>query len=127
MKSIRGFSLIELIMLITVLSLMSAVFMQMFSRIGGGLTQAHDLQIAQAMTQECYAYLRQLRRDFGYAMNGVNNCNSLTPFQSYGVASVALQSPYSGAACPSGANCKLFTISVPALAPGYENVTMVVE
>jgi len=124
MKLQRGFTLIETILLIVLLSILSAVFVQMFSRIGGGVAETHDMQVAQSMIQECHAYLLQQRRKFGYTMNGVNDCSALPGFQSYGVASVSLQSPYSGSACPSGASCKLFRISVPSIAPNYEHVVM---
>ena len=127
MKRERGFSLIELIMLIVLLAILSSVFMQMFARLGGGLKETHDAQIAQAMTQECYTYLLQARREYGYAMNGIANCNLLTSFQSYGVASVSLTASYSDSPCPSGASCKLFTISVPAIAPAYKRLLMLVD
>jgi len=127
MKRHFGFSLIELIMLIVLLAIMTSVFIQMFARIGGGLSQSKELHIARAMTQECHAYLVQARRAYGYAMNGISNCGALNAFQSYGVATVELTAPFSGSACPAGASCKLFKISVPSLASAYHDVLMVVD
>jgi len=127
MKSVQGFSLIELILLIVLLSILSSVYVQMFSRLGGGLSQSRDLQVAHSMIQECHAYLVQTRRSYGYAMNGIADCSGLSGFQSYGVANVTVQASYSGSACPSGASCKLFKISVAALAPSYEHVLMMVD
>lgn len=124
MKSKRGFTLIESILLIVLLAILSAVFMQMFSRIGSGVAETHDMQVAQSMIQECHAYLVQQRRKYGYTMNGINDCSALPGFQSYGVASVTVQSPYTGSACPSGATCKLFHISVPSIAANYEHALM---
>lgn len=123
----RGFTLIEAVMLIVLLGILSSVFVHLFSKLGNGLQQAQQLQIVHAMIQECHEYLYQARRRYGYAMNSINDCSAVGSYSSYGVAQVQLDTPYAGTACPSGANCKLFHISVPTLAPDYERSLMMVE
>ncbi|MFV2057828.1 MAG: prepilin-type N-terminal cleavage/methylation domain-containing protein [Thiohalomonadales bacterium] len=76
----HGFSLIELVLVIVVLSLLSAGLTKVFGQVTKGLSDHNDRQIAIQLAQECAEYLLGLRRQGGYAMRGNSNCDPLPLF-----------------------------------------------
>ena len=103
-----GFTLIELVLIIVILSIAATALVPLLGRLGGSLAVNQDIQNATQMGQECGDYLVRTRRVFGYAMNGVASCNSLPSFNGNAPAVVNVTDPYSGGAC--AANCKLYEI-----------------
>ena len=112
----RGFSLIELIMVVILLSLLAVAMVPMVGQTSGGLLANRDSQAAAQLAQECAEYLLQLRRSNGYNLGGViTDCSALSTLDGYGPPSVAITDPYDAAAvagCPSvTASCKLVTVT----------------
>ena len=105
----RGFTLIELVMVIVVLSVLSAGLVRVLGEMTGGILLQKDAQISQQLAQECAEYLLGLRRHVGYNMNSVSNCVDLPPFT--GTLLVTLTDPSTDAACPALASCKRFDIT----------------
>ncbi|MDH5327250.1 MAG: type II secretion system GspH family protein [Gammaproteobacteria bacterium] len=110
--NLRGFTLVELIMVIMLLSVSSAVFVSLLGQMGVGVRSNKDTQAAAQLAQECGEYLLALRRIQGYVMGGVSDCSSLGAFGADGPAAVTLTEPYLGNGCPVGAACKLFDVAV---------------
>ena len=109
-KHARGFSLIELVLVMVLLSIASVGLVALFGRLGNSLGVNNDTQAAAQQAQECAEYLLAERRRSGYVMGGVADCSALPAFNGYGPPTVTVADPYAGAGCPSGANCKLFTV-----------------
>jgi type II secretory pathway pseudopilin PulG len=107
----KGFTLIELVIIIMVLGISSVALVSLYGQVGSAVTINHDINSAAELAQECGEYLLAQRRNNGYAMSGISDCSALPAFNSYGPPAVALTDPYSGAGCPAGASCKLFNIN----------------
>jgi len=107
---LAGFTLIELVMVIVVLSVISAGLVRVLGGMTGGILLQKDSQISQQLVQECAEYLLGLRRHVGYNMNSVSNCSSLPTF-SGSVAVATITNPSADTACPALASCKRFDIT----------------
>lgn len=107
----KGFTLIELVIIIVVLGLSSVALVSLYGQVAGTVGINQDINSAAQLAQECGEYLLQQRRDNGYAMGGVSDCSALPAFNGYGPPTVTLTDPYSGAGCPSLATCKRFNIN----------------
>jgi len=117
-KSQAGFTLIELVMAIIVLSLSSVALVRLFGQMGESLDINRDLQAASQMAQECAEHLLAARRTYGFAMGGVGDCSTttvnvtaLTAFNGNGPPTVAETNPYAASGCPVMGSCKLYTIT----------------
>ena len=111
-KLIAGFTLIELVMVIVVLSLVSAGLVQVLGQVSRGLRNNNDSQIAIQLAQECGEYLIGLRRNLGYSMNGINNCDLLPLFGSNLVRPAVIEAVVTSsveAYCPD--SCKRYAIT----------------
>ena len=107
----HGFSLIELLVVIILLSIISVALVGMFGQLAGKVDINHDINAAAQMAQECGEYLLAQRRENGFTMGGVTNCSALSSFNSNAPATVSVTDPYSGAGCPATASCKLFNVA----------------
>ena len=107
----RGFSLIELLVIIILLSIASVSLVSMFGQLGGNLAVNHDINASAQMAQECAEYLLVQRRENGYAMNGITDCSAIADFNGNTPPTVTIDAAYTGAGCPSLATCKLITVS----------------
>lgn len=126
-KRQTGFSLIELIMLVVVLSLLGVSLVQMLGQLSRGLSLTNDAQIAAQLAQECREWLLTVRRRSGYAMGSVQDCSALGTFAGQGPAAVVQQAVYTGVGCPSPASCKLFTINATYQSASASQTLMVVN
>lgn len=105
-----GFSLIELVLVITLLSISSVGLVALFGQLTNSLAINNHTQTAAQLAQACAEHLLAMRRRSGYAMGGIADCSALPALNGFGPPAVTLVDPYAGAGCPAGANCKLFTI-----------------
>ena len=119
-----GFTLIEIILSVVVLSIAAISVVPLFGQLGESLVLNRDVQAAAQLSQECAEHLLAARREFGYAMNGINNCAGLAAFNGFGPPTVVVSEPFVGAACPGG-NCKMFQIDA-NYGSGTSVVTLVV-
>lgn len=122
----RGFTLIELVMIIVLLSVAGTAILGMFGQVGRSLVTNQDTQTgaqaAQACAEQILAFRRSTLAGYGYANVTVGNntgaCNA--GFTAVGgvtaapTVNVASHSSGSLAACPSATagDCKLVTITV---------------
>jgi len=119
----NGFTLIELVMVIVLLSISSAGLITLFGQLTSSLSINNDIQTAAQLAQECAEHLLAARRTAGYDLGGITDCSALPALNGYGPPSVTTTDPYGGAACPSSANCKLLTISA-TYASGASTVSL---
>lgn len=107
-----GFTLIELVAVITVLSLAGVGIAVGFSSMGRNQLFNEDLQAAAQLAQACADHIVGVRRNVGYAAATTANCSGLGAFNGYGPPTVTTFVPTSPNPCPTGATCTGFTISV---------------
>lgn len=109
-KRSDGFSLIELILVIVLLSIASVGLVALLGQLTNTLAVNNDTQAAAQQAQQCAEYLLGVRRRSGYALSGISDCSAQPAFNGFGPPAVTITDPYSGSGCPLGANCKLFEI-----------------
>lgn len=105
-----GFSLIELVAVITVLSVASIGIAAGFAHLGRSQLLNEDIQAASQMAQACAEHLIASRRNNAYATM-LTNCTALGSFNGYGPPTVTTFAPAAGTTCPTGATCNGFLIS----------------
>jgi prepilin-type N-terminal cleavage/methylation domain-containing protein len=107
----RGFSLIELVAVIVVVSIAVALYAPAFVELPRGLNVDENAQTASQLAQACGEHVLALRRGSGgYAAVAVGSsyCTGLPTVTGYTVADATV--PYVGTACP--ATCKQTTVTV---------------
>ena len=107
----RGFTYIELVLVIVLLSICSAGLVTLFGQLTNSLSINNDIQAAAQLAQECAEHLLAARRQAGYDLGGIVDCSAIPAFNGFGPPTVNISDPYIGSACPGGANCKLVNIS----------------
>lgn len=113
MRSIRGFSLIELIMIIVLLGLASVPLTTMFGRSVGSQGDDVAIQTAAQLVQACGEQVLGIRRrqPGGYGLIAANICSGITAPTGYALAALTITSPYTGGVCPGGATCQRVQIT----------------
>ena len=109
-KPVNGFTLIELVLVIVMLSIASVGLVALFGQLTSSLAVNNDTQTAAQQAQECAEYLLSVRRRAGYNLGGIADCSALPALNGFGPPAVSVANPYTGPACPGSANCKLLTI-----------------
>jgi len=125
MKSQNGFTLIEMVLVIIIISVASVPLFGLFSRAASSLLINEKTQTAVQLVQERAEFLLAIRRnqDFSAAeLSGVTTEVLSGNFSGYNRSTVITQPP-SGPGCPGGADCKEVTISVDEGATTYAEVT----
>jgi type II secretory pathway pseudopilin PulG len=118
MRRARGFSLIEMVMIIVLLSLASVPLVTMFTRSAGGMQSDVSIQTAAQLVQECGEYVLGLRRRAattlaGYAaVTAATTCVGLAVPTGYSFSALTVTDPYAVAPCPTGGTCKRVQITV---------------
>jgi len=112
----RGFTLIEMVIIIVILGIAAATVVTMVANVGKGTSDNTDLEIGTQLLQECAEnVISQHRRDENFfsvtAGTGSANCYALTTYGSFDSPVVAVAS-YTGTGCPTGASCKTATVTV---------------
>ena len=124
-RRLRGFTLVELIMVIVMLGIAGVGISSMQGSLFTGAASVKDMQVRTPLMLECAEQVLAVRRftEDGYAaVNatafGANLCGSgFTTLSGYTIPSVTITDPYTGAACPTGSSCKLVTISQNGMTP----------
>ena len=122
-KRDQGFTLIELVLVIVLLSIASVGLVTLLGQLTNSLAVNNDTQAAAQQAQECAEYLLDARRRSGYSLGGISDCSALPAFNGFGPPAVTTTNPYSGSGCPLGASCKLLEISA-IFGSGASKVTL---
>jgi prepilin-type N-terminal cleavage/methylation domain-containing protein len=117
-----GFTLIECIMVIVVLAIAGAAIARINGGLFSGSAVADELQVRTGMALECMEQILNVQRQDGFdeisnatrfnTGGGGVYCDNITA--QTGATPPAVTVPtavYTGAACPSGAQCRLVTIN----------------
>ncbi|MEN8761315.1 MAG: prepilin-type N-terminal cleavage/methylation domain-containing protein [Thiogranum sp.] len=125
MKTQSGFTLIELVLVIIIISIAAVPLFGMFSQAASSLLINEKTQTAVQLAQEHAEYLLAIRRnqDFNATELSGNTTEVLGGnFSGYNRSTVITPAP-GGPGCPGGASCKEVTISVDEGASTYAEVT----
>ncbi len=108
-----GFTLVELIMVIIIVSLASVPILGQFAQVAGSTLVDEEIQTAAQLAQERAEDILALRRNQGYAAVAVGTTNDVLTgnYMSY-ARSVTVTQPPAGGGCASGATCKGVVVSV---------------
>lgn len=108
---VKGFTLTESIIVLVVLAIASTGIVSMTTGIFSGQNENNDLQVGVKLLQECAEQVLQTRRRVDYSTALAVTCGNLQLFNDYPTApAITPSTPTSG--CPTGATCKLLTISL---------------
>jgi type II secretory pathway pseudopilin PulG len=123
MKRVRGFTLVEMVIIIILLAGGATAMMALYSQASGAMTRSETIQVAVQLAQECSDYIVTRRRQQDYATVtglGTTVCDSpnLPVYAGYNrTVATAAVAPGSGA-CPSTAGaCTQYTVSTDAGGP----------
>ena len=108
----RGFTLVESIIVLVVLSIAAVAIISMQGNIFYGQSSNKDLQVGVQLMQECAEQVLATRRQSGYTAVNTDTCNTLGNLGGFGAPCVTVTSDNAGAACPSGGPCNKVEISV---------------
>ena len=127
----RGFTLIELIVVMVVLAIGAIAAMHMAANAGMHQTSNRDLQVGTQLLQECAEYiLAQHRRDeawFGATLATSGNCYGMTSFQGFNAPSVTVTDHTGLSGCATGGTCKLVTITLSKSGATLNPVSMILS
>ena len=110
----RGFTLIEVIATMVLLSVGAVGIIGMYSNVGRNLSGNQDMQTAAQLVQECSEHVLAQRRNnaaIDYAgVTGSTFCSAALPVMTGFTVTTTITSPYTPVFCPT--TCKLVTITV---------------
>ena len=106
----RGFTLIESLIVLVVLSIAAVAIVSMQSNIFSGQSTTKDVEIGAQLLQECAEQVLATRRRVGYA--ATPDCSTLGNYGGFGTPSITVTADNAGAACPSGGTCKQVVITL---------------
>lgn len=112
MHAARGFSLIELIMIIVAIGVLGAFLATVFTQLPKTLEVSESAQTGSQLAQQCSERVLARRRNttIGFAPIASGVCAGMPVVAGYAVADVV--SAYAGAACPGTATCKQVVVTV---------------
>jgi prepilin-type N-terminal cleavage/methylation domain-containing protein len=125
MKSQNGFTLIEMVLIIIIISIASVPLFGLFSSAASSLLVNEKTQTAVQLAQEHAEFLLAIRRnrDFNAAELSGSSTEVLSGnFSGYNRSTVITPAP-GGPGCPGGASCKEVIISVAEGATNYAEVS----
>jgi prepilin-type N-terminal cleavage/methylation domain-containing protein len=113
-KSQNGFTLIEMVLVIIIISVASVPLFGLFSRAASSLLINEKTQTAAQLAQERAEFLLAIRRNqnFDAAELSGNTSEALSGNYSGYTRSTVITQPPGGPGCPAGASCKEVIISV---------------
>lgn len=114
MHPARGFSLIELIMIIVVLGVVGALLATTFTQLPRSLDVSEGAQTASQLAQQCSERVLARRRavgaGLGFASIATGSCAGLPALPGYAVNDIV--AVLVGGACPPLAACRQVTVTV---------------
>jgi prepilin-type N-terminal cleavage/methylation domain-containing protein len=125
MKPQTGFTLIEMVLVVIIISVASVPLFGMFSRAASSLLISERTQTATQLAQERGEFLLAIRRNQGYlAPELAGNITEVLNgnYSSY-TRSTVINQPPAGPGCPGGGSCKEVIVSVAEGGNTYAEVT----
>lgn len=117
MRRASGFTLIELVLVMVVISVGLLGIASLFSNTSTALSTNEALQQAAQYAQECAERVMAVRHDLGFNSTSINGtmCNSLGTTPGFTRTLTGTSSTYTGdasSACPDGATCRNVGVTV---------------
>lgn len=121
----RGFTLVESLIVIVVLALAGSAIVALQANLFSRQTSVSDVQVRTQLQLECAEQILATRKYMsdGYETIGTtytttpSACSGITALSGYSVPSVAVNTAYSGSACPLSGNCTQVTITQTGASP----------
>ncbi|HEX9628039.1 MAG TPA: prepilin-type N-terminal cleavage/methylation domain-containing protein [Acidiferrobacterales bacterium] len=115
--AIKGFTLIELVLVIVVVSVGMLTLLGLYGQVAGKLGTNEDIQIATQLAQECSEHILATRRNLGFTAPTLTNaiCNGLPAVPAGFTRGVTIGANYVGGlatACPNGATCRDVSVTI---------------
>lgn len=116
----RGFTLLEMIIVMVILGIASVAVVTMVANLGAGQGDNRDLQVGTQLLQECGEWIvAQHRRDVTFFDSTLASNTSCYGLSSYVTSDGATFGPpdvvvttYTGSACPTGGQCKNAAVTI---------------
>jgi len=109
----RGFTLLELVAVILIVTIAAVPLFGLFSQAGIGLLADETIQTATQLAQERAETLLAVRRNRGYADTEVSSGLVENLGGNYaGYTRTTTVTPFTGVACPGSFSCKQLTVRV---------------
>lgn len=122
----RGFTLLELVMVIMIAALASVPVIGQFSQVTGSLLLDEGIQTAAQLAQERTEGILADRRDQGYAAVPVGTSTDVLAGNYAGYnRTVTVNEPPAGSGCAAGASCKEVIVSVDRGAGTLAELTLI--
>jgi prepilin-type N-terminal cleavage/methylation domain-containing protein len=113
---LRGFTLIELIVVVVILAIGAATVSLMVANVGRHQSGNRDFQVGTQLIQECAEFiLTKHRREQTYfaGLATSANCYGMASFSGWSAAPAVTVADHTGlAGCPTSGTCKLVTITL---------------
>lgn len=122
-RSARGFTLIELVILIVVMAVAAASMMSMNIGIFSGQTDSQTMEVGAGLMQECAEMILAQRQKNGFSAAALADSTSATTlcagaaFASHAAPTVTVTDASSSSACPTGGECKQYSIAQGGVGP----------
>ena len=115
-KYCRGFTLLEMIAVIVILSVAAVPIAGLFSKASVSLLNNQDIQTATQLAQEQAELILGRRRSQGFAAIATTSNTEILAgnYTGFNRTTTITQPPTLPAGCPAGAVCDLVTVSVDA-------------
>jgi len=120
MRASAGFTLLELVALMVMISVAMLGTARLWGNANGSLERAADAQVLSRYAQECAERVIQTRKDFGFTSNLINS-TICDPAPASFIRTVTVPAASTGTAttaCPNGATCRDIVVKVCAGASG---------
>ena len=118
----QGFTLIELVLVITVMAVAAIPLFSLFTQATTSLLDNEDLQVATQLAQEKAEQILGQRRNQGFAAVPAGSTAEPNAYGSFN-RSIVVSQPAAGG-CPGAATCKGVVIAVDNGGPALAEVTL---
>lgn len=126
MRRVDGFTLLELLAVIVIVSVGLAGLAKMFGNTSMALALGESTQLTAQYAQECAEYVLGVRKDLGFTSIAANTCDTLPPLPTGYSRSLSLAANTTGA-CPSSSVCTNAAVTVSRGAASTTITVMLVQ
>lgn len=121
---LRGFTLVEVIIVLIVLAIAAVTIATLTGNIFNAESNNKNLEVGTQLMQACAEQVLATRRNGPSGFASMPDCSALPLPSGFTDLLASSQSDYIGAGCPSGASCRLVTISVTTGSGALKPVTL---
>ena len=108
----RGFTLIETIVVMVLLSIAAVAIINLQGNVFNGQSGNKDLQVGVQLLQECAEQVIAVRRKSGFNAVTTATCSALGNYGGFSAPIITLTADNAGAACPTSGTCNQVVITL---------------